>query len=395
MYPQEVFCRILERRFSELSHPPGSNSPWKSFAESSKGVLLNPQERYFAMTIVSNTTTFYNGFDEKSVRYDTCETVTETGELLEDVSATGRKRPWKEHKIGSMQLADLFRVARKYGQSISDSRLRALEECADELWFLQDAEGKRRLKSANFCRVRVCPMCNWRRSLKLFSQVSAVADAILAEKKARFIFVTLTIENVRGEVLRDTIDQLNKAFKYITDKHQTFAPAKKLKENLLGYMKAEEITYNADRDDFHPHIHAILEVRPSYFDSGYIKQKDWTALWRSALGVDYDPLVDVRNIKGGTAKAVAEVAKYPVKMDSILTIADKDKAAKALTHLYAAIFRRRLVTFGGDFREYRRRLQLDDVESGDLTHVETEEKTFNAVAQVLFKWRVGVGAYIC
>ena len=183
MYPQEVFCRILERRFSELSHPSGSNSPWKSFAESSKGVLLNPQERYFAMTIVSNTTTFYNGFDEKSVRYDTCETVTETGELLEDVSATGRKRPWKEHKIGSMQLADLFRVARKYGQSISDSRLRALEECADELWFLQDAEGKRRLKSANFCRVRVCPMCNWRRSLKLFSQVSAVADAILSDKK--------------------------------------------------------------------------------------------------------------------------------------------------------------------------------------------------------------------
>ena len=238
-------------------------------------------------------------------------------------------------------------------------------------------------------------MCNWRRSLKLFSQVSAVADAILAEKKARFIFVTLTIENVRGEVLRDTIDELNKAFTYITAKSRTFAPARKLKENLLGYMKAEEITYNADRDDFHPHIHAILEVRPTYFKNGYIKQKDWTALWRAALGVDYDPLVDVRNIKGGTAKAVAEVAKYPVKMDAILKIADKDEAAKALTHLYAAIFRRRLVTFGGDFREYRRRLQLDDVENGDLTHVETEEKTFNAVAQVLFKWRVGVGAYIC
>ena len=31
------------------------------------------------------------------------------------------------------------------------------------------------------------------------------------------------------------------------------------------------------------------------------------------MGVDYDPSVDVRNIKGGTAKAVAEVAKYPVK----------------------------------------------------------------------------------
>ena len=345
------------------------------------------------MAILSNVVVFDKG---QCSNIGTCETNTGTGEILEDVSATGRKRPWREHKMGSMQLANLFRVAgKKYGQSLSDSRLRNLEECADALWFLQDAEGKRRLKSANFCRIRVCPMCNWRRSLKLFAQVSAVTDAILAEKKARFIFVTLTVENVSGEDLRDTVDQLNKAFTYITAKSRTFAPAQKLKENLLGYMKAEEITYNVSRDDFHPHIHAILEVKPSYFDSGYIKQKDWTALWRSALGVDYDPLVDVRNIRGGTAKAVAEVAKYPVKMDAILKIADKEKAAKALTQLYAAIFRRRLVTFGGDFKEYRRRLQLDDVETGDLTHVETEEKTLNAVAQVLFKWRADVGAYIC
>ena len=358
--------------------------------------LRGISERCFAMTIVPNTTTIDKIFGEKSDTSVTLEIVTRTGEILEDVSRTGRKRPWKEHKMGSMQLAELFRAAEKYGHSLPETRLRDLEECADVLWFLQDAEGKRRLKSANFCRVRVCPMCNWRRSLKLFSQVSAITDAILAEKKARFIFVTLTVQNVRGDVLRETIDELNRAFKYIVDKHQTFAPAKKLKENLLGYMKAEEITYNADRDDFHPHIHAIIEVRPSYFRGDeYIKQKDWTALWRAALGVDYDPLVDVRNIKGGTAKAVAEVAKYPVKMDNILKIADKDKAAKALTQLYSAIFKRRLVTFGGDFREYRRRLDLDDVETGDLTHVEAESKTFNAVAQVLFKWRVSTGAYIC
>ena len=358
--------------------------------------LRGISERCFAMTIVPNTTTIDKIFGEKSDTSVTLEIVTRTGEILEDVSRTGRKRPWKEHKMGSMQLAELFRAAEKYGHSLPETRLRDLEECADVLWFLQDAEGKRRLKSANFCRVRVCPMCNWRRSLKLFSQVSAITDAILAEKKARFIFVTLTVQNVRGDVLRETIDELNRAFKYIVDKHQTFAPAKKLKENLLGYMKAEEITYNADRDDFHPHIHAILEVRPSYFrGDGYIKQKDWTAMWRAALGVDFDPLVDVRNIKGGTAKAVAEVAKYPVKMDNILKIADKDKAAKALTQLYSAIFKRRLVTFGGDFREYRRRRDLDDVETGDLTHVEAESKTFNAVAQVLFKWRVSTGAYIC
>jgi len=345
--------------------------------------------------ILTKTTTINKIDSEKSDRYDTLETVTGTGEILEDISGTGRIRPWKEHKMGNLELVELFRVAEKYGFSLTEARLKQLKECADVLWFVQNSEGKRRLKFANFCRVRVCPMCNWRRSMKMFSQVSEITNAIMAEKKVRFIFVTLTVQNVRGDMLRETIDRINKAFSYLTSKHRTFAPAKKLKENLLGYMKAEEITYNADRDDFHPHVHAILEVRPSYFGGGYIKQKDWTALWRAALGVDYDPLVDVRNIKGGTAKAVAEVAKYPVKMDNILKIADKDKAAKALTQLYSAIFKRRLVTFGGDFREYRRRLDLDDVETGDLTHVEAESKTFNAVAQVLFKWRVSTGAYIC
>ena len=348
------------------------------------------------MTIVSKTVTFDKKNRDKCCGAESCETITETGELLEDVSATGRKRPWREHRMAKIGLIELFHLGEKHGHLLSESRMKDLEECADELLFLQDAEGNRRLKQGNFCRIRVCPMCNWRRSLKLFSQVSAVTDAILAEKKARFIFVTLTVQNVRGDVLRDTIDRLNKAFSYITANSRTFAPAKKLKENLLGYMKAEEITYNADRDDFHPHIHAILEVRPSYFrGDNYIKQKDWTALWRASLGVDYDPLVDVRNIKGGTAKAVAEVAKYPVKMDGILKIKDKEKAAKALVELYSAIFRRRLVTFGGDFKEYRKRLQLDDVETGDLIHVEAEEKAFNPVAQILFKWRADVGAYIC
>ena len=361
----------------------------------SRGVLQNPQERYFAMTIVSKTVTIYKKNHDNCCGAELCKTVTGTGEILEDVSRTGRKRPWREHRMAKIGLIELFHLGKKHGHLLSESRMKDLEECADELLFLQDAEGNRRLKQGNFCRIRVCPMCNWRRSLKLFSQVSAVTDAILAEKKARFIFVTLTVQNVRGDVLRETIDKINKAFKYIVDKHQTFAPAKKLKENLLGYMKAEEITYNADRDDFHPHIHAILEVRPSYFKNGYIKQKDWTAMWRAALGVDYDPLVDVRNIKGGTAKAVAEVAKYPVKMDGILKIKDKEKAAKALVELYSAIFRRRLVTFGGDFKEYRKRLQLDDVETGDLIHVEAEEKAFNPVAQILFKWRADVGAYIC
>lgn len=324
------------------------------------------------------------------------ETIIGTGEILEDTSASGRKRPWSKHKMSNVELTKLFEIARSIDETIlSDSRMNSLKHCGDTVIFLQDAAGNRKLKSANFCRVRVCPMCNWRRSMKLFSQVSAITDAILAAKKARFIFVTLTVRNVEGNELSDTITMMNQAFTYMTSKNRTFAPAKILKKNLLGYMKAEEITYNSAADTFHPHIHAIFEVKPSYFRDGYLTKKAWIALWRSALGVDYDPSIDVRNIKGGTAKAVAEVAKYPVKMDTVLKIKDKQQAAFALIQLYNAIFGRRLVTFGGDFREYKRKLALDDVESGDLVHVETEQTGFNPVAQVLFKYRADVGAYIC
>ena len=324
------------------------------------------------------------------------KTITGTGEILEDNSASGRHRPWSKHKMSSLELADLFVIAKEIDESVlSDSRLQSLKECAGWLTYLEDEKKQRKLKHANFCRVRVCPMCNWRRSLKLFSQVSQITDMILAEKKAQFIFVTLTVRNVEGHELSDTITMLNQAFKYLTSKGQNFAPAKELKKFLLGYMKAEEVTYNAKTDTFHPHIHAIFEVKPSYLKKGYMTKKAWIALWRSALGVDYDPSVDVRNIKGGTAKAVAEVAKYPVKMDTVLKIKDKQQAALALIQLYRAIFGRRLVTFGGDFREYKRKLALDDVESGDLVHVETEQTGFNPVSQVLFKYRADVGAYIC
>lgn len=324
------------------------------------------------------------------------ETVMGTGEVLEDTSASGRERPWSKHKMSNVELTELFEIARSIDETIlTDSRMDSLRHCSDVVIFLQDAAGNRKLKSANFCRVRVCPMCNWRRSMKLFSQVSAITDEILREKKARFIFVTLTVRNVQGHELTDMINKMNQAFKYLTSKGQTFAPAKELKKNLLGYMKAEEITYNSKAGTFHPHIHTIFEVKPSYFRDGYLTKKAWITLWRSALGVDYDPSVDVRNIKGGTAKAVAEVAKYPVKMDTVLKIKDKQQAALALIQLYRAIFRRRLVTFGGDFREYKRKLALDDVESGDLVHVEADQTGFNPVAQVLFKYRADVGAYIC
>lgn len=320
----------------------------------------------------------------------------DTGEILTDIGRNSKERPWKKHKEEGIQLDNLFVRAKKIDNSvITDNGLKSLEECGDTLVFLRNDSGEKRLHSANFCRNRLCPMCNWRRSLKMYSQVSQITDKILAIKKARFIFVTLTVRNPDGAHLAETIDLMNKGFKYITSKSQTFAPAKKFKESLQGYLKAIEITYNSVDDTYHPHIHCIFQVRPSYFSRDYITKNGWIELWQKAMGLDYSPSVKVETIKNSTAKAVAEVAKYPTKSADLLKIKNEEQAVQALIVLAKTMKGRRLITFGGDFAAVKRELKLDDIETGDLINTEQETENFNPVAKVIYRWRAEVGIYIC
>ena len=320
-----------------------------------------------------------------------CKPIKGTGEILDDRSATGRCRPWRERKMENGRLVEILGTARDLDASvISPRRLESVRDCASWLLFAEQEGGGRRLAKANFCRLRLCPMCAWRRSLKLFSQVSAITDAILADKKARFIFVSLTVRNCFGDDLRDTIAWMGKGFKRLTQESKRYTASAAFRESLMGYMKAIEVTYNTKDGTFHPHIHAIFEVRPGYFSgTGYLTHAAWQEMWRAVMGLD------VRAIKDATARAVAEVAKYPIKMRGILEIMDKERAARVLIQFKTALHGCRLVTFGGDFREYKRRLALDDVERGDLVHVETDSTTLNTVAYTLFRFRADAGAYIC
>lgn len=323
-----------------------------------------------------------------------------TGEVLQDYSSTGKERPWKLHKKENLRLVELYKKARiKDINLISDSRLFDLEHCGDTLTFLQNAEGKKKLKTANFCRVRLCPMCQWRRSLKMFSQVKKITDKILEnDKSTRFIFGTFTIKNTDAENLEACINTLNKKFKYLVDQKKTFAPAKKLKQNLLGYLKAVEVTYNSKDKTYHPHLHVIFAVKSTFFknSSNYMTKKEWIELWQKALGVDYKPQTDIRAIKSGTAKAVAEVAKYPVKTAPILSLSD-DEAIKVLKTLTLSLNKKRFVSYGGIFKTVKQELKLADVETDkDLVNTDIEQQErFNAVTVVLFKYNFKFGCYIC
>ena len=321
-----------------------------------------------------------------------------TGEILSDKRPNGEERPWRLHKMNSLKLHSLYGKALRVDDSvITENRLQSLEQCGDNLLFSVNDKNEKRLKGANFCRLRTCPMCNWRKSLKMFGQTNKIANIILEQlPTTRFLFVTFTVKNCDADKLSQTIDMMNMGFKRLTDKSKKLAITNKFKNNMLGYIRAMEVTYNQEKDTYHPHIHCIFALKAGYFTHGYIKKSDWQYIWGECCKTEYEPIVHVQTIKNSTSKAVAEVAKYPVKIDDLVNYNNEKKAIKALIILTKFLHKRRLITFGGNFAEARKLLNLEDIDTGDLINLEDEpNENFQEIKKVLFKFQVKVGCYIC
>lgn len=242
-------------------------------------------------------------------------------------------------------------------------------------------------------------MCSWRRTLKIFGQVSKVMDHVEKNYNYKYIFLTLTVKNCYGEDLRDTLDLMTKSFNKMNQR-------KAFKQAVKGYFRSLEITYNKKDDTYHPHFHMILAVNDSYFKDTriYLTQEDWTSLWQSCLEVDYTPIVDVRRIREndnkGFGKAVAETAKYTVKAEDFLIKDDKGNIDKPLTDkvvktLDYALHRKRLTAFGFKFKEVHKELNLDDAEDGRLEDGHIDESLRNDLLYVIlrYEWNVGIRNY--
>lgn len=321
-----------------------------------------------------------------------------TGEKLADYSATGKKRKWDLHKQNNLKLVELYKQAIKISPNvISPKRLQDLADCASQLEYLQDAEGNKKLYKTYFCRVRLCPMCQWRRSLKLFSQVSKITDYINQQNnQVRYLFITLTQKNCSGLELVQEINKINKSFSLLVDKTKRVQPASKFKKMLLGYIKSTEVTYNPKTKTYHPHLHCIFAVQGEYFNKeNYINKNSWRAIWADLLKVDYLPQINVQAIKPARQqKAVAELAKYPAKVSSILNLPQM-QAVQVVMDLTTLCYKRRFVAFGGIFKKTKALLKLQDIEAENVDLVGAGNiKEFNYVARAIYKYNVKFGCYI-
>jgi len=187
-----------------------------------------------------------------------------------------------------------------------------------------------------------------------------------------FLFLTLTVKNCAGADLSATLDALYSAL-------QRFSQREAVKKPFLGMVRNVEITHNVNirsesYDTYHPHVHCIVAVKPSYFKShDYLSQAKIAQLWREALRVDYDPVVDVRRVKGSDAHAVAECSKYAAKAADYIIPDDWDLTVETVKILDRALDRRRLINYTGVFRKAMSDLRLEDAEDGDLVNVGAQD----------------------
>ena len=245
---------------------------------------------------------------------------------------------------------------------------------------------KNKLVFANFCKDRLCPMCNWRRSLKLYGQVSAVMDE-LEKQGYKFLFLTLTIKNCSAMKLSSTIDILLKGFTKL------FHDNRRVKKAVKGFFRSLEITKNKQTGQYHPHLHCILAVKSTYFKGDYITQAEWTEIWQKCIDTEYLPVIDIRCIKSGgkgVSGAVREVAKYSVKGSDFLNSSDIDETVGTVIDFLKALSFRRLVSFTGVFADIRKQMKLDDIEDGNLVQTDIDNiRSDVAIAIVRYGYKNG------
>ena len=276
-----------------------------------------------------------------------------------------------DYKLRALEIAKLFGSGRelKYQDS--------LRQCGTWLHFDSCPTGhEKKLRQANFCGKRLCPICQWRRTVRMAQELWECLHAYFDDNpKDRLILVTLTVPNVKAKDLGYTVTHLFESY-------QRLIKRKEVNKICKGFYRTLEVTYNDARDDYHPHIHALFCVPSNYFTENYIKQDRWLELWQESTRDKSITQIDVRAVNRGATEnglngnkngVFREVSKYAVKTSDFLkdTVDDDKKIEVLLTYAFA-LHKRKLQAFGRDLLDYRKRLHLEkknpqDEEKTDLT----------------------------
>ena len=129
-------------------------------------------------------------------------------EYLSDCSP--KDRPWDEHRSQADQVARIYlnaeesRWLRRQGERVNEC-----SQVLEIVWSPDKADPgvlSLKLRGGYFCRVRLCPVCQVRRSKLWMARFLQAAPGVLAQcPGGRFLFLTFTQKNVEISGLRSEL----------------------------------------------------------------------------------------------------------------------------------------------------------------------------------------------
>jgi plasmid rolling circle replication initiator protein Rep len=251
-------------------------------------------------------------------------------------------KPWDKHR----SFAD--RVESHYRGSDFDDYSHRVKDCSQllsfGLTFQEDSSLRLKLRSARFCRVRHCPVCQWRRSLMWKARAYKVLPKIIEEYPThRWLFLTLTLKNVKILTLKETLKDMNSGYRRLSQL-KAF-PA-------IGWLRSTEVTKGRD-GNAHPHFHCLLLVPSSYFGSKYLRKSDWIEMWKKSMRLDYKPILDVQAVKQGNQpmELIPELLKYCTKESDL--VVDREWFLELTRQMY----KMRCIATGGVLKDHLRELE--------------------------------------
>lgn len=286
-----------------------------------------------------------------------------------------------------------------------DQSKRAIRQlsCASQLEYaLEKGTLEMYLNKANFCNNRECSICNWRKSSKKRIRVFPGIKRYIEDFSVVPILLTLTVKNCHYSDLRHLIlrqmqpgwqrlqqRQIFPAFGWLKSLEVTRPKHCYCQGKLIGTFGSRQIKnminsgeFDVDhwREEFseecHPHYHVLIFVDDDYFLPGnYLPQLEWVSQWKSALRVEYNPVVDIRKIypdNGSLDKAILETTKYCLKPN--------DMVDSMAPYIFRQLHGLRLNSVGGELRRY--------INEGDLSRIDKSGVAGNEFHQdgVLLKY---------
>jgi plasmid rolling circle replication initiator protein Rep len=285
---------------------------------------------------------------------------------LTDLSA--RDRPWDSHKNVSKMVQLYYKEAEftRYAERV--------EYCSDRLGFsqvlLDDNTFALTLRDARFCRLRFCPICQWRRSLMWKAKAIKILPLIKQNyPDYKWIFLTLTVTACEITDLKETLKLMGKGYQRLIQRK--LWPGE-------GWIRSTEVT-RTKSGMAHPHYHCLILVKPAYFTKGYINQNTWAETWGDAMRIDYKPIVHVTRV--GTRKpietAIPEMLKYTTKESQLI------ENREFFIELTRQMNRVRCVASGGILKEYFKDIENDET---DLIGEGDENSSDEDYEMLVFNW---------